>query len=156
MQAAIGVAQLDKLERFGAARRDNWAFYREALRELEDVFVLPEPTEGSDPSWFGFLLTVRPDAPFTRDAIVQQLESRKIQTRMLFAGNLVRQPGVARWGAERRTVDGKPPFRIVGELTNTDAIMNRSFWIGVYPGLTGPMREYVAEAIVAFARKGAF
>jgi CDP-4-dehydro-6-deoxyglucose reductase, E1 len=156
MQAAIGVAQLDKLERFGAARRENWAFFREALRELEDVLVLPEATEGADPSWFGFLLTVRPDAPFTRDTIVQHLESRKIQTRMLFAGNLVRQPGIVRWAAERRTVDGNPPFRIVGDLANTDAIMNRSFWIGVYPGLTGPMREYVAESIVAFARKGAF
>jgi len=155
MQAAIGVAQLEKLERFGAARRENWTFYREAFRELEDALVLPEPTEGADPSWFGFLMTVRDGAPFTRDAIVQYLESRKIQTRMLFAGNLVRQPGITRWAEERRTVDGKAPFRIVGELANTDAIMNRSFWIGVYPGLTGPMREYVAETIRGFVRKGA-
>lgn len=155
MQAAIGVAQLEKLERFGAARRENWAFYREAFRELEEALVLPEPTEGADPSWFGFLMTVRDGAPFTRDAIVQHLESRKIQTRMLFAGNLVRQPGITRWAEDRRTADGKAPFRIVGELTNTDAIMNRSFWIGVYPGLTGPMREYVAETIRGFVRKGA-
>ncbi|HEX6641110.1 MAG TPA: lipopolysaccharide biosynthesis protein RfbH [Thermoanaerobaculia bacterium] len=155
MQAAIGVAQLDKLDGFGRARRENWNFYREAFRDLDDCLVLPEPTEGAEPSWFGFLFTVREDAPFTRDEIVHHLEAKKIQTRMLFAGNLVRQPGIVRWGNERRTMDGKPPFRVVGELTNTDTIMNRSFWIGVYPGLTGPMREYVAETIRTFARGGA-
>lgn len=155
MQAAIGVAQLDKLDGFGRARRENWNFYREAFRDLDDCLVLPEPTEGAEPSWFGFLFTVREDAPFTRDEIVHHLEAKKVQTRMLFAGNLVRQPGIVRWGNERRTMDGKPPFRVVGELTNTDTIMNRSFWIGVYPGLTGPMREYVAETIRTFARGGA-
>jgi CDP-6-deoxy-D-xylo-4-hexulose-3-dehydrase len=152
MQAAIGVAQLAKLDGFGAARRANWAFYREALRELDDVLILPEPTEGSDPSWFGFLMTVREEAPFTRDQIVQYLESKKIQTRMLFAGNLVRQPAITRWAAERRSPDGGPAYRIAGELTNTDAIMNRSFWIGVYPGLTPPMRDYVADALLGFAK----
>lgn len=155
MQAAIGVSQLAKLDRFGAARRDNWTYFREALRDLEDELVLPEPTPQSDPSWFGFLMTVRPTARFTRDEIVQYLESRKIQTRMLFAGNLVRQPSIARW-AEERTRDGKPPYRIVGELSNTDAIMNRSFWIGVYPGLTASMRDYVAETIRTFVRREVF
>jgi CDP-6-deoxy-D-xylo-4-hexulose-3-dehydrase len=154
MQAAIGVAQLGKLERFGAARRANWAFFREALADLDDVLVLPEATPKSDPSWFGFLMTVRRDAPFTRDAMVQHLEAKKIQTRMLFAGNLIRQPSIVTWAEERRTVDGKPPFRIVGDLTNTDTIMNDSFWIGVYPGLTPEMRDYVAETIRRFARKG--
>jgi CDP-6-deoxy-D-xylo-4-hexulose-3-dehydrase len=154
MQAAIGVAQLDKLDGFGAARRENWRFFRDAFRDLDDSLVLPEPTAGADPSWFGFLFTVREDAPFTRDQIVHHLESKKIQTRMLFAGNLVRQPSMVRWASERRTAEGKPPFRIVGDLSNTDTIMNRSFWIGVYPGLTVPMRDYVAEVIQAFVRRG--
>lgn len=153
MQAAIGVAQLAKLEGFGESRRKNWMFYREALRDLEDVLVMPEPTAGSDPSWFGFLLTVRPNAPFGRDEIVHHLESQKIQTRMLFAGNLLRQPVVTRWLEERQTAEGKPPFRVVGELTNTDLIMNSTFWIGVYPGLTSPMREYVADTIRTFVRE---
>jgi CDP-4-dehydro-6-deoxyglucose reductase, E1 len=153
MQAAIGVVQLDKLESFGRARRANWKFYRKAVADLEEFFVLPEPTEGSNPSWFGFLLTVRPGAPFTRDDIVRDLESKKIQTRMLFSGNLVRQPSIVRWAAERRAPDGGRAFRIVGELSNTDVIMNRSFWIGVYPGLTAPMREYVADSIVDCVRK---
>ena len=147
MQAAVGVAQLEKLEGFGAARRENWNFYRRALADLEDVFVLPEPTPHSDPSWFGFLLTVCDDAPFTRDQIVQHLESKKIQTRMLFAGNLVRQPAVVQWAADRPGA-----YRIAGELTNTDVVMNRGFWIGVYPGLTAPMREYVAGAIRTFVK----
>jgi CDP-4-dehydro-6-deoxyglucose reductase, E1 len=146
MQAAVGVAQLEKLEGFGQARRDNWHFYRQAFDDLDEFFVLPEPTMHSDPSWFGFVLTVREDAPFTRDQIVQHLESKKIQTRMLFAGNLVRQPAIAQWIAER-----PGSYRIVGDLTNTDAIMNRTFWIGVYPGLTAPMRDYVADTLRAFA-----
>jgi CDP-4-dehydro-6-deoxyglucose reductase, E1 len=154
MQAAIGVAQLKRLDDFGAARRANWRYFREVLAELEDVFVLPEPTAESDPSWFGFLLTVRADAPFDRDRIVQYLESKKIQTRMLFAGNLLRQPALVRWAAERRAPGGGPPFRVVGGLTNTDTIMNRSFWVGVYPGLTAPMRDYVSETIREFVRKG--
>lgn len=152
MQAAIGIPQLDKLESFGRARRENWAFYREAFADLDDRLVLPEATAKSDPSWFGFIMTVRPDAPFTRDAIVQHLESKKIQTRMLFAGNLLRQPSLVRWAAERRAPDGGPPYRVIGELANTDTIMNRSFWIGVYPGLTRPMREYVAETLRAFVK----
>jgi len=147
MQAAVGVAQLDKLESFGGARRDNWNFYRQTLADLDDVFILPEPTPHSDPSWFGFLMTVRDGAPFTRDQIVQHLESKKIQTRMLFAGNLVRQPAITQW-----IVDRPGAYRIAGELPNTDRVMNRSFWIGVYPGLTAPMREYVADAIRTFVK----
>lgn len=154
MQAAIGVAQLERLDRFGGARRANWEFFRSALDELQDVFVLPQPTAGSDPSWFGFLLTVRETAPFTRDEIVRHLEGRKIQTRMLFAGNLVRQPALLQWAADRRTAEGAAPFRIAGDLANTDTVMERGFWVGVYPGLTAPMREYVAETIRSFVRKG--
>ena len=152
MQAAVGVAQLARLESFGAARRANWQFFRKALDELEDVFILPEPTEGADPSWFGFLVTVRPGAPFTRADLVRHLEQRKIQTRMLFAGNLVRQPAFVQLAEDCRAQGRPPPFRVVGTLANTDTIMTSSCWIGVYPGLTGPMRSFVAEEIRAFVR----
>ena len=144
MQASVGVTQLKKLDSFCAARRQNWRFYREALGDLEDVLILPEATERSDPSWFGFLMIVRDDAPFTRDEIVRHLESRKIQTRMLFAGNLVRQPALT---------SGDARFRVAGPLTITDAIMNRGFWVGVYPGLTDPMRDFVATELRTYARR---
>jgi CDP-6-deoxy-D-xylo-4-hexulose-3-dehydrase len=152
LQAAVGVAQLARLASFGAARRANWQFFRKALDELEDVFILPEPTEGADPSWFGFLVTVRPGAPFTRADLVRHLEQRKIQTRMLFAGNLVRQPAFVQLAEDCRAQGRPPPFRVVGTLANTDTIMTSSCWIGVYPGLTGPMRSFVAEEIRAFVR----
>lgn len=152
LQAAVGHAQLAKLDDFVAARRANWLFYREALADLEEELLLPEATAGADPSWFGFLLTVRAEAPFGRDAIVQYLESRKIQTRMLFAGNLVRQPALADLARERASAGAAPPFRVVGGLGTTDTIMARSFWLGVYPGLTEPMRSYVAAEIRRFVR----
>lgn len=140
MQAAVGVAQLDKLDGFIAARRRNWRRLRDGLAGLESVFVLPEPTPRSEPSWFGFALTVRPDAPFTRRALVQHLEDRKIATRLLFGGNLLRQPAF-------RDV----PHRVVGELTHTDMVMHGTFWVGVYPGLTDPMIDYVVDTVVEFA-----
>jgi CDP-6-deoxy-D-xylo-4-hexulose-3-dehydrase len=149
MQASVGVAQLRKLDSFVAARRDNWRFFREALDGLSDILVLPEPTAGSDPSWFGFLMVVRENAPVTRDEIVRHLESRRIQTRMLFAGNLVRQPALTTL-REQCLADGQPqPYRVAGELRETDILMDRGFWIGVYPGLTAEMREYVAAEIRA-------
>jgi len=153
MQAAVGVTQLEKLDRFVAARRDNWAFYREALADLADVLILPEATPNSDPSWFGFMLMVREDAPFTRDEIVRHLESKKIQTRMLFAGNLVRQPAMTTLVAQRQADGEPPPFRVAGELRQTDAIMSRGFWFGVYPGLTPEMRAYVADEVRKFVRR---
>lgn len=150
MQAAVGHAQLSKLDGFGAARRANWRYLRDALADLDDVFVLPEPTAGSDPSWFGFMLTVRPGAPFTRDEVVAHLESKRVQTRMLFAGNLVRQPALTRL-AEDRAAQGLPaPYRVAGELTRTDQVMTHSLWVGVYPGLTEPMRAYMADTLRAF------
>ena len=152
LQAAVGCAQLDRLDAFVEARRENWAFYRRALADLDDVFVLPEPTPGSEPSWFGFLLTVREGQPFGRDEIVRHLESRKIQTRMLFAGNLVRQPAMTDLAAEARAAGRPVPFRIAGALDQTDVVMNRAFWVGVYPGLTAPAREFVAQTIREFAR----
>jgi CDP-6-deoxy-D-xylo-4-hexulose-3-dehydrase len=152
LQAAVGVAQLDRLDGFVAARRENWAFYRRALTDLGDAFVLPEATPESDPSWFGFVLTVRDGAPFGRDEIVRHLESRKIQTRMLFAGNLVRQPAMTDLAAEARRAGRPSPFRVAGELAQTDTVMNRTFWVGVYPGLTAAMRAFVAEEISGFVR----
>lgn len=153
LQAAVGVAQLGRLDGFVAARRDNWAWLRKELADLDDVLVLPEPTEGAEPSWFGFMLTVREGAPFTRDDVVRHLEGRKIQTRMLFAGNLVRQPAMTELAAEARRAGRPLPFRVVGDLTATDAIMNRTFWVGVYPGLTPDARAYVAAELRAAARK---
>jgi len=109
------------------------------------VFVLPEPTRGSGPSWFGFWLTVRENAGFTREQIVQHLESRGIQTRMLFAGNLVKHPC---FDALRAKDAG---YRVVGELSNTDRIMNSAFWVGVYPGMTEEMILYIADTIRLFS-----
>ncbi|MDP2232556.1 MAG: lipopolysaccharide biosynthesis protein RfbH [Actinomycetota bacterium] len=143
MQAAIGVAQLEKLPEFTARRRENYAYLREALRSIEDILIMPQATEGSDPSWFGYLMTVRDGAPVTRDALVGAMEAAKIQTRMLFAGNIVRQPA---FDAMRNSGNG---YRVVGELVNTDRIMNDSFWIGVYPGMSDEMLAYMAEALLS-------
>jgi CDP-4-dehydro-6-deoxyglucose reductase, E1 len=145
LQAAVGVAQLDRLDGFVAARRRNWAFFREALADLGDVLVLPEPTPGTEPSWFGFMVTVREDAAFTRDELVRALEGQKIQTRMLFAGNLVRQPVMTELARAARAAGRPSPFRVAGELTTTDTIMNHTLWVGVYPGLTEPMRQHVVS-----------
>jgi CDP-6-deoxy-D-xylo-4-hexulose-3-dehydrase len=135
MQAAVGVAQLKKLPSFIAARRENFAKLHAALKDLEDIFVLPEATAQSNPSWFGFPLAIREGAPLTRNQIIQSLESRKIATRLLFGGNLLRQPAY-------RDV----PRRVVGELWNTDFVMNNVFWIGIYPGISEPMIDYVGDA----------
>jgi CDP-6-deoxy-D-xylo-4-hexulose-3-dehydrase len=152
LQAAIGVAQLARLDAFGRARRDNFAYFRGALADLEEFFVLPEATPGSDPSWFGFILTVRDGAPFGRDEVVRALEGAKIQTRMLFGGNLVRQPALTELVRQRRAEGGPAPYRISGELRTTDVVMSRSFWFGVYPGITPPMREYVVDVLRRFVR----
>ena len=155
LQAAVGVAQLARLDGFVEARRRNWEFYRDALRDLDDVLVLPEPTPGSEPSWFGFIMTVREGAGVTRDDVVRHLEGKKIQTRMLFAGNLVRQPAMTDLAREARNAGRALPFRVAGELRSTDVVMNRSFWIGVYPGLTAAMREFVAGELRAAVRRPA-
>ncbi len=139
MQAAVGVAQLRKLPRFIAARKRNWTLLHEGLQCLEDVFLLPRATPNSEPSWFGYLLAVRPEAPFTRNELVQHLESKKIATRFLFGGNLLRQP------AHRER-----PHRIVGPLTNSDFAMNHTFWLGVYPGLSPIAVEYIVDTIRGF------
>jgi len=147
MQAAIGCAQLEKLRAFGEARRHNWLVLRDGLADLSDLFVLPESAEYSDPSWFGFLLTVREGAGFQRDHIVQYLESRGIQTRMLFAGNLLKHPCF-----DEMRQSGKG-YRVVGLLETTDLIMNNTFWVGVYPGMTEPMLTYMVEQIRDFCKR---
>jgi CDP-6-deoxy-D-xylo-4-hexulose-3-dehydrase len=139
VQAAIGRQQLKKVEDFGAARRSNHARLRAALARYEEFFVLPEATSNSDPSWFGLLLVRRESAPFTRTDVVRFLEDRQIQTRQLFAGNLLRQPAFQ-----------GVPHRVVGDLTNTDRIMNDGFFIGVYPGLTPAMIDYMLQSFDDF------
>ncbi|MGB8977817.1 MAG: lipopolysaccharide biosynthesis protein RfbH [Terriglobales bacterium] len=135
MQAAIGVAQLKKLPAFMAARRENFTKLHSALKDLDDIFLLPEATAQSNPSWFGFPLAVRKEAPITRNQVVQFLEARKIATRLLFGGNLLRQPA---YREIRR--------RAVGDLPNTDFVMNNVFWVGLYPGLTASMLDYMADS----------
>lgn len=146
MQAAIGLAQLKKFPAFVEARKKNWAYLRKALQPFADKLILPEPTAKADPSWFGFLVTVREDAGFTRDALVQHLENNKVQTRMLFAGNLVKHPC---FDAMRRSGKG---YRVVGKLANTDAILNRTFWVGVYPGMKPEMLKYMAATFADFLK----
>ncbi len=155
LTASVGVAQLARLDSFGAARRANWSYLRHALDELSPYLEFPEATPGSDPSWFGFILTVKDNAPFTRDEVVQHLEAQKIQTRMLFAGNLIRQPAFTDLVKESQARGEPMPYRVVGELTNTDRVMNRAFWLGVYPGMTEPMRKYMADTLTAFVKKRA-
>jgi CDP-6-deoxy-D-xylo-4-hexulose-3-dehydrase len=136
MQAAIGVAQLEKLPQFLAARRRNFCRLYDGLRDLEEFFILPRATPGSDPSWFGFPIAVRESAPFSRNHVVRFLEDRKIATRLLFGGNLTRQPAYR-----------EVPHRVSGDLSNSDFVMNQLFWIGVYPGLTAEMMDYVLEVL---------
>ncbi len=142
MQAAVGVSQLKKLPAFIEKRKHNWQRLYDGLKSLEEFLILPIPTEGSDPSWFGFLITVKPNAPFSRGQLIQFLESRKIATRLLFGGNLVRQP------AYRGT-----QYRVVGNLANTDTVMSQTFWVGVYPGLTDEMIDYMIENFHEFCRQ---
>ena len=136
IQAAIGLAQLDRLDNFIELRRRNWSYLKAGLTGLEGLLALPEVAKNSDPSWFGFALTVKPGGPKTRNQIVQELNEAKIATRLLFGGNLLRQPAFI-----------GTPRRIVGELTNTDIVMNDTFWIGVWPGLTLSMLDYVVDVL---------
>ncbi len=140
MQAALGGSQMEKLPQFIARRKENFRFLRSALEPLERFLMLPEATKKSDPSWFGFPLAVREDAPFSREALIRELDAKKIHTRLLFGGNVLRQPAYR-----------DCPHRVVGSLANSDFVMNNVFWLGVYPGLTAPMLEFVAETIKRFA-----
>jgi len=139
MQAAVGVAQMKKLPEFIAARQHNWQRLWDGLRPFSEFLMLPVPTPNSQPSWFGFLLTIRPDAPFSRNALIQHLQAHKVATRLLFGGNLLRQPAYQ-----------NIRHRVVGDLHNTDIAMNQSFWIGVYPALTDEMIDYVIGVFADF------
>lgn len=136
MQAAVGLAQLQRLPKFIERRKQNFQRLSEALQGLEEFFVLPKATPNSDPSWFGFPLAVRGDSDLTRQSVIRELETRKIGSRLLFGGNLVRQPAY-------QGVD----FRTVGDLPITDFVMNHAFWVGVYPGLTDEMIDYIAHSL---------
>ena len=136
IQAAIGLAQLDRLESFVASRRSNWHYLLQGLSDLDEFLLMPKATTKSDPSWFGFALTVKKESPKRRNEIVQALNEVQIATRLLFGGNLLRQPAFA-----------GTPRRVHEELTNTDIVMNDTFWIGVWPGLTIPMLDYMIDSL---------
>ena len=145
MQAAIGCAQLEKLDTIVAARRKNWASLHEGLKDMEQL-ILPEAEANSNPSWFGFLVAVKEDVGFTRNELTSFLESRKIQTRNLFAGNLIKHPA---FNEMRKIGEG---YRVVGELKMTDFIMNNGFWIGVYPGMTDEMIDWMITSIREYCK----
>ena len=142
LQAAVGVAQMRKLPQFIDSRRRNWQRLYDGLSPYREFLMLPEPTPNSDPSWFGFLVTVRPEAPFSRREIIQYLEDNKVATRLLFGGSLLRQPAYQHVS-----------HRVVGELTNTEIAMNQTFWIGVYPGLTAAMIDYMIDTFASYFRQ---
>jgi CDP-6-deoxy-D-xylo-4-hexulose-3-dehydrase len=154
MQAAVGCAQLEKLDGFGQARRENWQTLRDGLADLGQELLLPEATPGSDPSWFGFMLTVQPGAGFTRNELVKFLEKKRIQTRMLFGGNLLRQPALTELVADRAAQGMPAPLRVVGDLDVTERVMADGFWIGVYPGLNEETLGYMIESIRGFVTRG--
>jgi len=142
MQAAIGCSQLSKLDAFIAKRRANFRALYEILQPYQDRLILPHATEHSEPAWFGFVITVRSDADFTRNDLVRFLEANRIETRNLFSGNLLRHPAFE-----------SIPHRVVGNLANTDLIMNNTFFIGVYPGIDEPQLDHINDTFARFMRQ---
>ena len=138
MQAALGLSQIEKLDFFVERRKENFNYLINQLKEVEGL-MLPIATENSDPSWFGFPITLDPNYPVNREELLRFLDSRKIGTRLMFAGNIMRQPAYL-----------DQDFRVVGDLTNTDIVMKRTFWVGTYPGLTKPMLDFIADSIKDF------
>jgi CDP-4-dehydro-6-deoxyglucose reductase, E1 len=143
IQAAIGAAQMDKLPFFSKRRKENFNQWKRIFDKYPNYFILPEPTEHADPSWFAFIVTLKNTAPFTRDELTGHLNAKLIETRNLFAGNLTKQPGFI----------GKK-WRIAEHLNNTDYIMNNTFFLGTYPGLTPEMFKYTEEVLDSFIRGG--
>lgn len=140
MQAAIGCEQLEKISGFTTKRRGNWQYLYDLLKQYEDKIILPEPVENSEPSWFGFLITIRENSGLSRNKITRYLEEHNIQTRLLFSGNIIKHPC---FDELRNTY----AYRVSGTLENTDYIMNNTFWVGVYPGMTKEKLDYMAEII---------
>lgn len=140
LQAAIGCEQLVKFPNFIERRRQNWERLYAALQDLSDYLILPEPAPNSKPSWFGFLISVRPGEKLNRDVLTRFLESRNIQTRLLFSGNFIKHPCFD-------AIRGSDAYRVVGELKNSDFITENTFWIGVYPGMTNEMLDYMSDMI---------
>ncbi len=142
MQAAVGLAQMERLTDFIAVRKANFRYLRESLADLKEFLILPEATPNSDPSWFGFPITLRRETGIDRTALLRHLDQNRIGTRLLFAGNLIRQPYMR----------GRN-YRVSGSLTNTDTVMDHTFWVGVYPGLRKEMLDFTVEKLEAFFRK---
>ena len=140
LQAAVGVEQLKKFPSFIERRKHNWARLYAALEDIQDKIILPEPAENSDPSWFGFLISVRPETGLNRNDVTKYIESKNVQTRLLFSGNIIKQPCF-------NEIRGTDAYRVVGNLENSDFVVNNTFWVGVYPGMTDTMIDYMAQVI---------
>lgn len=140
LQAAVGVEQLKKFPSFIERRKHNWERLHAALEDIQEKIILPEPAENSDPSWFGFLISVRPETGLNRNEVTKYIESKNVQTRLLFSGNIIKQPCFN----EIRATDA---YRVVGDLENSDFVVNNTFWVGVYPGMTDTMIDYMAQVI---------
>ena len=140
LQAAVGVEQLKKFPSFIERRKHNWARLHAALEDIQDKIILPEPAENSDPSWFGFLISVRPETGLNRNDVTKYIESKNAQTRLLFSGNIIKQPCF-------NEIRGTNAYRVVGSLENSDFVVNNTFWVGVYPGMTDAMIDYMAQVI---------
>lgn len=141
LQAAVGVEQLKKFPSFIERRKHNWARLHAALEDIQDKIILPEPAENSDPSWFGFLISVRPETGLNRNEVTKYIESKNVQTRLLFSGNIIKQPCF-------NEIRGTDSYRVVGNLENSDFVVNNTFWVGVYPGMTDTMIDYMAKVIM--------
>lgn len=140
LQAAVGVEQLRKFPSFIERRKHNWTRLHAVLEDVQSKLILPEPAENSDPSWFGFLISVRPETGLKRNDVIKHIESKNVQTRLLFSGNIIKQPCFN----EIRETDA---YRAVGNLENSDFVVNNTFWVGVYPGMTDAMIDYMAQVI---------
>lgn len=140
LQAAVGVEQLKKFPSFIERRKHNWTRLHAALEDIQDKIILPEPAENSDPSWFGFLISVRPETGLNRNDVTKYIESKNVQTRLLFSGNIIKQPCF-------NEIRGTDAYRVVGTLENSDFVVNNTFWVGVYPGMTDAMIDYMAQVI---------